>query len=704
MTKPDHPAVAPRQYVVPSRRRWPVLMLLVAAALAALAAAIVWSGRHPLASPGPLAPVHAALAGQPCEACHRIGGTAAGVGDLRCVRCHAQGGGLRLELTAHAGSVARSAAGSGADAGCASCHEDHRGARTRIAAAPDRQCVSCHAMSSMSRHPEIAARAAGAATGEGLHFSHERHLREIRPASGNACLTCHERRADAAFFLPLAFDRHCASCHEKNDRLESPANPVDPQLLLPVAAGAKGPALVAAERGRLQAVGLQHRDPWVLDNLRRLRRALDPPGVAGERLVTEQSIRALEAEIAAAEAGRLPQERAALAAERDRLRAEVAELDTLVTPGGDGRQPRPALDTLKTEIDALTPAPELRPPSPAASGMPALASIPGDQRRRERLLALLDAVSERGGPGLTAAAADLRRQLLALPAERGADSADAAARLQVLDGAAERLSAMPDRGAAEAAAAIAALAAPAAERLAARLPAASAAARGVQLARLLEAVAARDPRLATRVAILRDALSGLDLGADGPASLRRLRDLQRRSLERLDLELELHDTVRLPQEMPAPPRLQAALTSMRDRLVEARTHLAAIDEGARLPPLPPAASREDLSRAAAAVAAGCVKCHDVERGWLMPVTAARPRLSHAAFSHAPHTDRVACGTCHQDITRSTLASDANVPAISTCATCHGTRAAPARCITCHRYHPPQGPEGGSVSWTVAGRF
>ncbi|MEP6592102.1 MAG: cytochrome c3 family protein, partial [Acidobacteriota bacterium] len=115
-------------------------------------------------------------------------------------------------------------------------------------------------------------------------------------------------------------------------------------------------------------------------------------------------------------------------------------------------------------------------------------------------------------------------------------------------------------------------------------------------------------------------------------------------------------------------------------------------------------SREDLSRAAAAVAAGCVKCHDVERGRLMPVTAARPRLSHAAFSHAPHTGRVACGTCHQDIARSTLASDANVPAISTCATCHGTRAAPARCITCHRYHPPQGPEGGSVSWTVAGRF
>jgi len=98
----------------------------------------------------------------------------------------------------------------------------------------------------------------------------------------------------------------------------------------------------------------------------------------------------------------------------------------------------------------------------------------------------------------------------------------------------------------------------------------------------------------------------------------------------------------------------------------------------------------------------CVNCHVVNTTdsnaampWdVAPTTLTSEFLPHASFSHAAHqTEVTRCDVCHEAST-STAASDALIPGIETCRSCHGSGNAsrnnaaqiPSTCVMCHGFH------------------
>jgi hypothetical protein len=676
--------------------------------------AMVLTGRHSVASPGPLAPVHSSLENQTCASCHRV---RAGVEDARCLRCHStQGVAGRLDRGAHTTPVSRPVSTTAHDEpiACAACHEDHRGTRTAVLEAADRRCATCHTGISIGNHPEFAARSAGPATGQGLQFSHQRHLKEVRQASGTTCAACHERATGDRFFRPISFDRHCASCHVKDGSLEAPSDPVSGELLLAASATpGSTPTLAPAERGRVQIVNLRHRDPVILANLLRMRQTLNATGMAAERRATRADIAARERAIAAARMKPATESRTDKENELERLHRETALLDALIAspPGAESNTAKSnvlALDSLAAEIEALGGSPVLAGSGTtgAASVAPAAVAEPapwdGD---RAALTALLDAISERGDPTLAAGAASLRIRLGALPPQRGSgDQGNLSERVTILERLANQLADMPDARARADAKTIALLAADGASRLRGGLTPEAFLARAQRLTSVLDAIAARDGRLADRVAPLRQALMALEPGADPMSALRRLRAMRQRALDRVRLDLELDGGVSIPN-MALPSSVLADITAQETTLALLRKQLAQEEnEAAPLLPLPASVPADDVRRTAAALTAACVKCHELDRLRLSPVAAAQPRLSAARFTHEPHVARVECTSCHTTTERSTLASDVNLPEIATCQSCHGQRTAPGTCVTCHIYHPPRAGLTGAQTWTFPASF
>lgn len=299
-----------REYVrTPSRNRF---VLLGGAALAAVLAIAAWDFFRRDAgviSNGPLSSAHAGLEAD-CSSCHA---SFAAVTDQACETCHerrgaepAAGGAAEAEpaiysLAAHyrdAEESGRRREPTPAEVACAACHLEHRGRGAEIARAADSRCLGCHDFGSFSRrHPEFAFAAEGIADSDALTFPHSHHVNELMRRRSltdvePACLACHESRPGSGGFRPLDFDRHCAACHLTAAERTPP---------LPVA-GADGsaPGVETLEtvrrRGgpgsrwadevssaeflnfgsRVVKTPLHHRDPWVLHNLRRLRRRLYP--------------------------------------------------------------------------------------------------------------------------------------------------------------------------------------------------------------------------------------------------------------------------------------------------------------------------------------------------------------------------------------------------------------------------------------------
>jgi hypothetical protein len=402
--------------------------------------------RRPLA-PGDVISRHAPIEAR-CEECHTAG---RGASDLRCQRCHDPGGAGRLTNGVHvlfgSGDARKAAAAPRLD--CARCHVEHRGRDARLAAVDEVQCAQCH-FRSFSSHPEFAVLRARSAEAPGLKFGHdsavpakfEGHLAEVAKAKGirieRSCAECHQRAADQRDFTSVAFDLHCASCHAKDGSLGT-IDPVPQEDALPpeqiAALGVSGPWLGRADefqvgRGKVGRSVVHHKDEWVLFNLRKLRREIDPEGWAAERgallarlsqlqrrqaqatplasldlaalRARQQSIeaelRGLDARIAAQAAG------ASMTTGRSRLE----EVEAAAEAAGDANG-RADAQQLKAGADGL-----------AAAGTPA-ASLPRDEfeARRRELLAALEAI-EAADPSLRPRAQDLRRRALALaPGESG---------------------------------------------------------------------------------------------------------------------------------------------------------------------------------------------------------------------------------------------------------------------------------------------
>ena len=320
----------------PARLRTPILrgrgrllLFSIGAALLVASGAVLLhvGGARQTFSPGNVTSAHARIDLR-CAQCHT---PATGVADLRCERCHDPVGSDRLQLSAHVlfGSGDAKAADNAGALNCAQCHAEHRGRDFNIRTVDDRECASCHTFRILGAHPEFAA--LQATPGSSLRFDHHRHVLEAEKGTGDTCQSCHVPSPDRRGFQPINFDRHCASCHLENRRLKGSTDPMDLEWLAmpggqPIAPRqAQMPVFTPANRGRETASGFVHRDPFVVFNAARLRRAVDRTGVETELSMLQSRIAYLEHLQTAPPARLVPPGERAQAIEA--LRAEIAMFD-----------------------------------------------------------------------------------------------------------------------------------------------------------------------------------------------------------------------------------------------------------------------------------------------------------------------------------------------------------------------------------------
>lgn len=289
----------PTRYSLPRRRgRLVAASLVLPLVMLAAVFGFYQVGYPEVASPAPVALMHAPIGGA-CQECH---GSAYPyeVVDLRCERCHDPRVTGRYQPDAHAEWIppSRQLASSSASFTCASCHTEHRGRLAELQLADTSDCASCHGFTTLDAHPEFAAAAGREGTGtRGLRFSHPRHIDEVRRRLGRGCETCHRSTRDLSGFEPVSFESQCAFCHLKDGVLPAMTDPVG-EMLVTSPAGLPGAgdgyAIRRPGRGRIVVSGLVHRDPWILDNVRRLNRGFDADADREERAALEARIAALE--------------------------------------------------------------------------------------------------------------------------------------------------------------------------------------------------------------------------------------------------------------------------------------------------------------------------------------------------------------------------------------------------------------------------
>ena len=315
-----------KQYLHPPSR---YLMLgiggLFFAAILGLAIFNFKKGEGSWLSKGPLSSNHANLEGD-CSACHT---PAKAVPAQVCSACHEKFGDSLGVFSFSAHYLYRSTdfqrvVPSEHETACSACHGEHGGREAEITRVPDARCLSCHDFGSFNRrHPPFEAVTASEAQDGSLKFAHIHHVRELLERNGwgdveKACLSCHQPQADGKTFKPLSFDDHCDDCH-------LPATLRTKPLPL-LAAGERSPpgveALASIQQsgragtrwafflnpGEFRRLGdrivkgpLYHRDPWVLYNLRSLRRRLFPQAgladlLTGSADIPERDLLSLYAE------------------------------------------------------------------------------------------------------------------------------------------------------------------------------------------------------------------------------------------------------------------------------------------------------------------------------------------------------------------------------------------------------------------------
>jgi hypothetical protein len=291
-----------------------VLAVVAAGSLLLLQLGGAWLGplREPL-MPGSLADKHSTIAS--CEACHVA---TKGVSNFRCQRCHDESGPGRMTQTAHVGrhvptNDARPVESTeGLD--CVTCHVEHRGRQAALSVVSDEECAECHGaarqtaegprprISGFDGHPEFAVILAGrkaAAAGSrieqvtGVYFSHVVHLKDLRKklASGTPevrlCQECHKLEGSAGTtghreLAAIGFDADCVSCHRDQLLVEgAPASDLVVQGQAAVAPFTCDTRVFTCGDAVVKN-SVAHRDPWVLLNMRKLRRELYPAEHARE--------------------------------------------------------------------------------------------------------------------------------------------------------------------------------------------------------------------------------------------------------------------------------------------------------------------------------------------------------------------------------------------------------------------------------------
>jgi hypothetical protein len=702
--------VRAKRYVFPSRSR---VVLWSSIGVGALIMVGLFAGyaagfRRTL-SPGNVASAHARI-DLKCAQCHEAGEAVTAV---RCERCHDPSGSDRLTHAAHVllGSRDIRKAESATETACATCHTEHKGRDNRVAAVDDRECASCHSFSTLARHPEFASVRAQATAGVGLKFNHDRHVIEAESTRGAACQICHEQTGDRIGFVPMTFERHCASCHAPEGTFAE-SDPILGELLVPPASlpadWRSRTAATLAPRGRKQVASqLRHRDGWVLFNALRIRQSIDRDGESAERLILRGRIAYLEQLLTVRPVHQAsPQELQAAVAT---LQGEIAAIDQRLVAGSSPDDT--ALSEMTTAIQALagqlaqadaaaaadfktiasqTPAGGSEPPGPSGNDDREARF----ERRKAELLKLLDTVASRTPAGpmadrASALRAEVERLTPAAAGESTQDSGPLLDRLTALDDVLGTVRTIPDPGVQLQLAQVDVLRSYSQQRITAGLSAADFETRKVELLGLLDAVERRGgPAVRLRVSPLRQRVLALRPGSLGDTDLSRTRRQLQRQLERVQLELEL---AARPDEQEPPPTQDARVDPVAiERLLgELRAQLADLERAPRMTAAQSADEREQRRNELDALLSRCLKCHEYDPSGvrLASVRAAEPVMPRSIFNHAPHTTLKACETCHGSVRISKLATDINVPGVDNCTSCHAPSRARSDCETCHVYHP-----------------
>ena len=271
-------------------------------------------------SNGPLSSNHANFASD-CSTCHSPFNNA--VSDDNCIECHEKYGddlgtySYDSHYLYRSGDFSRLTATED-ESGCFSCHPEHNGLDAAITTVSDNQCQTCHDIGSFNKdHPEFHAVVEQVSDEANLIFPHSLHVNEIRDREDivdieKTCLYCHNASSDGTQFQPINFETHCDACHLTT----SESTP-----FLPIANGPIGatpgvatletiqsqqlpgtrwayymnPAEFSTRGNTVQKRPLYHEDPWVLENLRRLRKVLYPSSQLPNLLQTTADVETRDA-------------------------------------------------------------------------------------------------------------------------------------------------------------------------------------------------------------------------------------------------------------------------------------------------------------------------------------------------------------------------------------------------------------------------
>lgn len=305
-----------RNYIFPLSRR--LMMLIGGAASALVLLYFLFSAflmGDTFSSPGGLSANHARFESE-CAKCHK---SVSGIVSSKCSTCHEKTNDKLGVYTYAAHYLYRSenperieAAHTkhmGSEGTCATCHPEHRGNSASITEVPDARCASCHEFNSFnSGHPEFEFARMKTPDDSTLLFTHVRHtkfvLEDLQKKTGSAylekaCLYCHNPQPDGKSFKPLDFDLHCGSCHLTTSSttpslaIKNSADPAVPGVeTLQMIQQRRGPGTSWAfytnpnefslgGASKVTKSPVYHRDPWIMENLKQLRRMVSgDPGLS----------------------------------------------------------------------------------------------------------------------------------------------------------------------------------------------------------------------------------------------------------------------------------------------------------------------------------------------------------------------------------------------------------------------------------------
>lgn len=311
--------VAARYLVPDSRGRLFLFGAILAAVLLVPLVLDATMGSARLVSSGPLSSQHT-IFGKDCATCHT---PVEGPTDQKCESCHEKQGDALGVYSFDRHYLYRSddydrSAPSSSELQCASCHVEHEGADAALVDVDEGTCIACHEFGSFDQgHPEFRFAQEQIRDPSNLHFPHIYHVDEVMLDQDftdleQACLQCHEPVDDGSGFQSISFEKHCDSCH-LSAREATPALPLvngsgpgvigladllsAPGPAASTWVGYANPAEFAQVGGGLRKQPVYHADPWILENLRRLRAELFPGTELADLLTTSSEVDGADIEL-----------------------------------------------------------------------------------------------------------------------------------------------------------------------------------------------------------------------------------------------------------------------------------------------------------------------------------------------------------------------------------------------------------------------